>query len=295
MSTLRTEERIKLGAALRQHRLRSNRTQLEVARLLDCAESKVSKIEEGIAKLNASELSDLLRFLQVSEKTSASILILGAQAARKLRRKPSEYKSYEGALSNDFLRRANLEVGADTICTYSPGVIPGLLQSPTYVHAVIKAGDGVFWEKSDAEVEHRVKFRRDRQRAVLADECKQLQFVFTSDTLEASALYVSVLREQLKHLLGLLDSHPNLTIQLVHPMGGLDNPISSGGLTVLDFESIELRIAFAHVIYGPAVYLDSDMETAGLTSAFNAVRELALSPEDSAKYIRRKLEALNGA
>lgn len=277
-----TFERRQLGLALRRLRVEAGKSQQEAGKAVNKARSRIGELENGLFTLTAEQLTDLLDFYNASEEERQTALELGvlARARQKKRR------AYTGLLPGSFQRFADLEASATGINTYEFGLVPGLLQSLTYVRATIDIGDGIWWPASPSEREERIRFRFDRQQRVLdAAEPKALRFVMTEETLRRG-FSPEVMREQRRHILDLLDSRQNISVRLL-PSGVRDNPARGGGLTVLEFGDKGNPVGFLPSIFGPSTYFPQETDTAALLRAFERVTELSLSQEDSAKLIRR--------
>lgn len=278
-----TVERRQLGLALRRHRDQAKVTQAEAARHVGKTASLVSKIEDGLGTLDADALEALLDFYGVSEPQRCTLLELGTLARKRQPR--GSVRTYTDTLPEAFQRLADMEQEATTIYQYQPGVIPGHLQTPRYIRALMRAGDGIWWQEYGPEPENRVAFRLERQARVLdAAKPKSLQFVFTYEALYDDGFHSDVMREQLHHLLELARKHRNIDLWILR-VGALDNPAPGGGITVLDFESAP-RVGFANVAYGPSTYIDDEEDTAALLRAFKRVQGLAMSKAESLKMIR---------
>src|SRR5438445_9262725 len=88
------------------------------------------------------------------------------------------------------------------------------------------------------------------------------------------------MRDQIEHVLRLLEEHPSLTFRLLSATAA-NNPAQHGGLTVLHFDDRTPRVGMLPVVYGPSAYLDEPADTDALVRGFNRLRELALGPEES--------------
>ncbi|ANY07554.1 helix-turn-helix domain-containing protein [Pseudonocardia sp. HH130630-07] len=290
MGARQTMERRQLGLALRRHRVLRSMSQAEVGALVEQSDSRISKVEDGTATLSPEQLATVLDHLGVHGTERTTILELGVRARKRQRRGERESHPYTDTLPGSFQRIADLEADAAAIFCYEPGVIPGTLQSPGYIRAVMQSCDGIFWTSSDSEIENRITFRRERQIKTLeAAAPKDLQFVFTDSALDLDGDDSGVLRDQLEHLLYLHRQYPNITMQVVRA-GGLRNPAPNGGITVLDFGGSAPNVAFAPIVYGPSTYFDAEHDTAALLRAFRKVQELARDPTGTIELVRRKLQ-----
>jgi hypothetical protein len=208
---------------------------------------------------------------------------------RYQRRSSTSRSSGDGGSSSRSRRRpvADLESSATEIRCYESGIVPGLLQSPEYLRAVMMASDGVWWEPSIAELHERITFRAERQARIFdSDEPRELRFVLTEDALRGAVGGLDVMREQRRHILNLLESKQNLTVRVLR-RETLGNPASAGGLTVFGFGDRGVPVGFSSVVYGPSTYFDDESDTAALLRAFERLEELAASAEESARLIRQ--------
>ncbi|MER7015559.1 helix-turn-helix transcriptional regulator [Saccharopolyspora sp. NPDC000359] len=279
-------ERRQLGLMLRRFRDRAGKTQQQAAQAIGRDTARVSQVETAKGSFNPEELSTLLDFYGVDEAERRTALELGARA-----RKRQRGRGYTDQLPLAFERLADLQADAKAIGFYESSIVPGLAQSADYMRAVINAGDGVWWEPSQDEVERRVGFRAELQRRVLdAVEPKDISFVVAERVLDEVIGSVSVLRGQLLHLLQ-LGERPNVTVQVL-PRSVLNNPLIGCGLITLDFGAAAPQIAFVPVSYGPSTYHDQEADTVPMFRAYRRARELALGHDASRALLIDKLKEL---
>ncbi|ACU40502.1 helix-turn-helix domain-containing protein [Actinosynnema mirum] len=289
MHARQTVERRQLGLSLKRFRVAKGVSQAELGRVIGQSDSRISKVEDGTGTLNADQLTAALDHLDVHGDDRRTVLELGARARKRLRRGANDQQPYTDTLPGSFQRLADMEADASAIHCYEPGVVPGLLQAPGYIRAVMRSGEGVFWKPSAAEIESRYLFRRNRQITTLeAERPKKLEFVFTENALDGYEGGEEVVREQLEHLLHLLKRHQNITVQLLR-VGDLRNPVATGGIAVLDFDETAPRVAFATAAYGPSTYFDDKADTDPLVRAFQRLQELACDHAESVELIHKKL------
>lgn len=212
------------------------------------------------------------------------MLLLGARA----RENPSE-GLYIDSGPDAYRRVAYLEAMANRISSYEKGIFPGLVQCRAYIEAVMDTGNGIWWDDSDAEARSdRVEMRLQRQRLVYESATeKHVHVVCTADAFNTVVGDDDVMARQFEHLAELIGTQPNLTVQLV-PENARNNPVQHGGLSLFDFGAALRPIAAVPVVYGPATYFDEDADVRRLRRAFERVCALALSPEETAEYVRRR-------
>jgi transcriptional regulator with XRE-family HTH domain len=273
-----------LGLALKRLREAKGESQAQAGKAIGRSGPRISHVETGRGSLKAEELVALLEHYAVGPAERETLLALGVETRRRQRK-----RAYTDLLPDSFQRYSDLHADAEVIRWYEDGIIPGLLQSPDYVRAVIRIGDDVWWDASAEYVEQRVFFRQEIQRRVLdAEKPKQLDFVFTEDALHRVVGGASVSRGQVLHMLQLLEKQSNLRIQVL-PDDVVDNPALGGGLVVLDFAGAAPRIGLATALYGASTYYDDNDDTATMFRAFRRIQDLSLSPEETRSLLIARL------
>lgn len=281
-----TVERRQLGLVLKRLRTGAGVSQAEAARVIDRQQTRISRAEAGKGSLSIEQLTALLDRYDASEDDRELVLSLGAQARRRQRG-----ATYTDILPGGFHRLADLEADATAIRYYEVGIFPGLIQSPEYLGAVIRACDGMWWDSSAAEVESRIAFRLEQQRRVFeAPSPKELRFVFTEDALRHPVGDASVMRGQILHMLGLLERQEGMSLRVI-PSGIADNPALGGGFILMDFAAAP-RCGSASVVFGPSTYHDEPADTSAMLRTFDRLEELGLPPQESRAFLLAALKEM---
>jgi hypothetical protein len=234
---------------------------------------------DGKGTLTSEELARLLDFLGAGPEQKRELLKLGIEASKRPSRRP-----YSDLLPDVFERVADLEAMAVEIWSYDRGVIPGLLQIPEYVEAVMSDGDGIWWERSWEERRNRITFRLARQKLIMeAEPPKTLHFVISDDALRTEVGGPATMRRQLDHLLAMAD-RPHVRIQVLSSTVS-HNPVASGGLILLRVGMSLPALALLPVVYGASTYVDDPVDTDRLLRARSKLEELAMGPDDSRNVI----------
>ncbi|RLK55615.1 helix-turn-helix domain-containing protein [Actinokineospora cianjurensis] len=276
-----TFERRQLGLVLRRLRERSGMTQQAGAEAVGKVRSRIVQLEDGTATASEEDLRTLLDCYTVTGDERTTVLELGAQARRRQKR-----RVHVDNLPDAYRRFADLEASASEINCFETGVIPGLLQSEGYIQALLAEADGVLWSESDTQGEDRWVYRLDRQTRMLSEGDRRiLRFVVTEDALRANMGAPEVMREQLGHLLGLLDKLPDLNIRVLQA-GAYGNPLRGSGLTIFGFGERGTPIGYSSPVFGPSTYYDGDPEATAMLRAFYRSWETALSREESRRLIQ---------
>ncbi|MQY06996.1 helix-turn-helix domain-containing protein [Actinomadura macrotermitis] len=157
-----------------------------------------------------------------------------------------------------------------TIRGYEPLVIPGLLQTPAYVRALLE------------DDEKRIETRLERQAILSRDDPPPptLMCVIDESVLYRKIGGPEVMREQLEHLIAM--SSPRFRIQIVPSIqhGGLSGPFGLG--TLPDGKVIAYRDG---VLRGETTAAGED--TSSLSEMFSQIQSHAYPMDQSAALIRK--------
>jgi transcriptional regulator with XRE-family HTH domain len=281
---VQTIPRVLLGEALKQLRSEAGVTLDAAAQVIGKDRPRLVKVLDGKATLSTEELEALVDLLGAKDPARAEILALGIQARKRATGSP-----YMDLAPGSFRRLAWLEAMAKDIWIYDKGIFPYFIQSPDYIDALMRTGEGIWWEEGGNTRADLVVFRLERQRRVFqSDAPKRMEVMFTDDTLAAMVGNPAVMRGQLEHVLAVIDAHPALTVRIV-PIEAHGNPAPNGGLIMLRFGEVLRPVGFLSVLYGPSVYFDETEDTERIMRAFNKLRSLALSPEETRALLEKKL------
>lgn len=278
---LPTIPRLFLGEALKRLRAESGRRIDDVAASIGKSRGRLINVFEGKGTLSTDELSQVLDFLGARPEQKRELLVLGAEARKRGARRP-----YTDLLPRSYERLADLETMATEIWNYEPGIIPGLVQIPEYIEALMTDADGIWWDSSKEERRNRISFRLERQRLIVDSKPpKALHFVITDTALRTQVGGPGVMRRQLEHLLHIMETRENTTVQVMSATTS-HNPALGGGLAMLHFGAALRPVGFVSVAYGPSTYFDEPIDTDRMTRAFRRLADdLAATPDSSRSMI----------
>ncbi|WP_433473305.1 helix-turn-helix domain-containing protein [Spirillospora sp. CA-142024] len=147
----------RIGSALRKARDHHNLTVATVARRFGRSQGWLSMVENGLQFVAPEELGDLLDFYGIEDgPLRESLLHLATHKTG------TWVRTYEYRISAAALDLASLEEDAAEIRTFQSGVVPGLLQIPSYARKIIGVGSA----KHPHDVKTLVDFRMSRQRVL---------------------------------------------------------------------------------------------------------------------------------
>jgi transcriptional regulator with XRE-family HTH domain len=273
-----TMRRQRLGVELRRLRESTGLTIEQVAHLLECSHSKVSRIETGRVSPTPRDVRDMLRLYGIRGQ-HRDVLIEMARETRKAGwwhryRDVPAVPAYIG-----------LEAAAGAIRTYGALVVPGLLQTMEYARALLRA---VRPDLSVEETERRVELRMARQELLNQEDPPALWVVLDEAALRRPVGGHEVMQAQLRRL-GDVATLPSVTFQVV-PFGIGEHAGLDGQFIVFRFsERAEPDIVYLDNIPGDQ-YLDRDEEVQRYALLFERLSGAALKPTASARFIASLLD-----
>lgn len=182
----------RIGSALRKAREERGMTLDTACRRYGRSKGWLSTLENGLHPVAPQELADLLDFYGVPPgPLRDSLLHLATHVRDK-----NWQRRYEGRISAAALDLASLEEDAEVIRTFQPCLIPGLLQIPAYVRALIAAGP----LRSRQQIDALVAFRMSRQRILDRDDPPRYVAVTSQAALLNQVGGSAVMRAQLHRL-----------------------------------------------------------------------------------------------
>ncbi|WP_344022536.1 helix-turn-helix transcriptional regulator [Streptomyces luteireticuli] len=187
MPTMRSR---RLGNELRRLRLANDLKVAEVAEILECGQPKISQIENGKRGIRQIDLTLLLDRYGVEDDQYRVGL---KQLARDIHK--VDWWSYQGPLLRDTLRDyLTLEADAELMRSYEPALVPGLLQTESYMRQLFTAS--VPKERVEALVETRLK----RKELLENHPDFRLRAIIDESALIRIAGPTALVQEQLLHL-----------------------------------------------------------------------------------------------
>ncbi|WP_369390216.1 helix-turn-helix domain-containing protein [Streptomyces sp. CG1] len=176
-----------------------------------------------------------------------------------------------------------LEAKAISLWHYAVSAPPGLLQTAGYAREAL----GVGWLKGP-ELDQQVEARLGRQQLLEGDDPPPFRVILSEAVLRTSLRDMGAWREQLEHLAESAE-RPNITVQVLPFMAGLHGLLK----TAVMFLRLTDGRTVAHTendLRGELVEENASVEL--LQRRYDAMRDLALSPAESRKFILRMLEEM---
>ncbi|WP_367124706.1 helix-turn-helix domain-containing protein [Streptomyces phytohabitans] len=186
---------------------------------------------------------------------------------------------------DQYRRRMQLETRARAISFYAGQLVPGILQTEAYARAVFRASNP---QASEGEIEEMVAVRLSRQALLSGDSAPYLSVVLDEATIRRPIGGPAVMRAQLARLAGLVDT-PTCVIQLL-PYSHGEHALLGGSLNLLMLDDGN-TVAYEESIDTGQLLEDAE-RVAARSRSYDLLRAYALSPTDTAAFIRAVMEAL---
>jgi transcriptional regulator with XRE-family HTH domain len=263
--------RRELGALLRKLRADRNLKIADVARQLECSESKISRMETGQRGALARDVRDLCDIYGVDSKMRDHLLELASEGKRS---------AWWQSLNLPYSRYVGLEAEASVISDYRLDAMPGLLQTADYAHAIVKAAVPRWVPQI---VKERVDARLARQQILTRHEDPPtLLAVIDESALHRVVGSPAVMTAQLGHLLE-VSSMPNVDLRVI--------PYSAGALPsgnqfiILNFKLADVPdVVFIEGLTAD-LYLEDHQDVEVYNTTFRALHNLAESDEQALAII----------
>jgi hypothetical protein len=277
-----TALRIILGAHLRRMRDAAGISRSDAGWEIRSSESKVSRMELGRVGFKERDVADLLTLYGLDDGEERERLLALAREANN----PGWWHRFGDVLPSWFHSYLDLESAAQLIRTYELQFVPGLMQTPEYVRAVVQLGRGVIPAE---EVERRVNLRVNRQNVLTRSNPNPVRLwaVVDESVLRRPIGGVKAMCAQLDHLIELTDL-PNLTLQVVE-FGSGGHAATGGAYSILRFPEQDLPdiVYIEHLT--SALYLDKLDDLDKYTATMEALC-LAAQPPNRTRDILTKIQ-----
>ncbi|MCY9785539.1 helix-turn-helix domain-containing protein [Nocardiopsis sp. EMB25] len=247
-------------------------TSAEVAKRMGWTSgARLTRIERNEWKFpKREEIETLLEIYEVVGEEREHLLSLAETARGR-----SDWHEYADLFPGSL---PDLEAEAVRIRSYEAVVVPGLLQTPAYAAAVVKASQVVPQEQIERKVESRMA-----RRAVLdKPRGPYLTAVVDEPALRKVVGSHVVMAEQLRFLVGMA-AHYKVTV-LVLPDEVGAHPAIDGAFTLFDFPRPEPGIVSIPTVV-EALYVEDEDYFDQHALIFDAVQNLALDPQGSIDLI----------
>lgn len=247
----------------------------DVAERLQVSPSKVSRLETGQRGASPRDIRRLCDLYGVDAAERQRLLDLASEGKQRAWWQPLglPYATYVG-----------LEAEATSISDYGLGIMPGLLQTPDYARAVVRAAVPKWGPDT---VEQRVLGRMARQRLLFSERAPVFDAVLDESVLHRVVGSPAIMEAQLLRLQELSEL-PGVTIRVIsYDAGAL--PAGNNKFIILRFAQPGIRdVVFIEGLTGD-LYLEEPGEVETYDATFRTLIDLAAGPARTREIITSML------
>jgi transcriptional regulator with XRE-family HTH domain len=262
---------------LRSLRAGKRLTTEQVAKRLGFSRSKISRIENGRRGVSKVDILQLCELYQVDKDQRVELTELAAEGKQRAWWQPFglPYSDYVG-----------LEAEAESISDFGLAIVPGLLQTPDYARALLRARVPAWTPRV---VEDRVEGRIARQRLLRSEPAPSFETVLDESVLHRVVGSPAVMLAQLRRLQE-MSQLPNVTIRIV-PYGAGTVPAGVNKFVILRFAQSNIPDIVLIEDLTNHRYLEEPEEVETYSATFGVLADLAADPATSQDMILEKMAA----
>ncbi|WP_232792496.1 helix-turn-helix domain-containing protein [Actinacidiphila yeochonensis] len=264
----RLVNREEIGPALRALRLASGKEAKVVARSAAMSASKLSRIETGKVTPSLVDVEHLLVAVGGPEDSGSEILAAARAASmdsttwRQTRRMGTHRAQ---------LQVQGLEARMTLLRLFQSALVPGLLQTPEYMRAVLSR-HGL----SEDQLTRTMQARMDRQR-VLYDGAKELRFVITESVLRWRLVPPPMMAGQLDRIIS-VSRLPNVDVRIV-VLDAPQHDVPNHAFVIRDDRVVTVEIVHAELA------ITEPRDVALYVGKFEGFAAAALSGPDAQEFM----------
>ena len=271
-----TVKRRQLSNELRRLRSEAKMTVEDAADRLEWSRARLGHIETGRRKKPlVTDVRALLDLYSVEDEREREAILGLARAARE----SGWWTRYDDVFTGRF---PGFEAAARKISTYQPTIIPGLLQTPTYMQELAKA----LLHYDSNESQRLVDARQQRQAILTGSDAPELWTVID----EAALLRLGngdLMREQIQHIVDIAESTHSVTVQVLGLEEGLHSGLA-GPFVLLEFDEGMSPLVYLETDTD-GLYLEELSEVERYRQILLHVQVAAWKPARSLAYLKKKL------
>ena len=271
-----------LGERLKSARTKAGYTLKEAGDYLKLDHSSLSRFERGIIPIRPSYVRDLVAFYGISRPRERDALLrLHEDAWRR-----DWWDGDTDDLDMEFIDYTWLEARASQIAVFEPLIVHGLLQTREYAEAVTIAGLGPSTPRET--IDRMVELRTTRQQILDGPEPTAITMIVEEPALRRPIGGMTVLKGQLRHLLGLAGDHIDVRVL---PMDAGWDPGHHGPFAIFRLAEPYPDVIYIESLAGRTFLEDAD-KVSRFAQTYDELKRLALDARKSRQHIQRTLKGL---
>lgn len=276
-----TIRRIQLGQELRRLRDQANLTLADASEGMGFDKTRLSKVENGVARLRSSgQLRDLLeRYGVETEEDVQFLLDVHSDSLSQ-----EWWSPFRSVMPSGMALYVGLEAGARTMRAYNQDAVHGLMQSESYARALFDAAKPVE-EHTTPYIESQIELRMGRADVLTRENPLELEAIVDEAVLRRVVGTPETMCEQYDRLLE-LSKLDHVTIQIL-PLRA-SGPIyrSLGNFSLLEFDPPVPEVVQVDG-FGAVSIVDKKIEVWKYSRRFNAMRAGALPRSETPTHLHR--------
>ena len=271
--------RRRLRQELRSARTNLGQTQEQVAKAMDWSLSKLIRIESGSVGISTNDLKALLRHFDITgQQQITKLLMLG-----RLSRERPWWSFHREYISPELGELIDYEAAASTIRSFQPLLIPGLLQTAEYAHAVVAQFRP---EVNPDRLDRVIDVRMTRQKVLDRDDAPEMAFILDEAALRRWIGGRDVMRRQIEYLASVASRH-KLSVEVV-PFDAGVHPGLQGPFVILDFaDEADASLLYLEISSGEVIKRGNPEDYAVYLDKFEQLSKLSLGPAESVKFLNK--------
>ena len=267
--------RQRLATVLRELREERGMMADELAKRIHYSRTKISRLENAYGRPDVADVIQILDALEVPDDKWSQIVRLASSAATK-----GWWDSYGDAMGARQRLYVDIESGAATIREYNQSAMPGVLQTPDFIRALIGL------TKAEGPLDFSPKKMTDarlrRVKELLRPGGPTYDVVVDEVVIRRLTVQPETMRDQLLHIVKMLDTEPQLTLRVLPLRAKLVGTLlPRSTFTLYTFPDVEdPPMAVVDTITTDLVYTEPP-EVERYTRRYECLSDAALSPDDS--------------
>ena len=263
----------------------------DVAKVLECSPSKISRLENGKGIPKTRDVRDMLTAYGVTDTKLRDRLLGWASDGRQ----QGWWQEFSDVMHREAITSAldsyiAFEADASRKWEFQTTVFPGLLQTASYARAILKA---ILHNFSPQDIERLVELRLRRQDVLhRADNPLRLTCVIDEPILHRPVGGSDAMAEQLRKIIDMA-SRPNVDV-LVLPMETGAHPAIIGSFELLEFAEGDTDHEIVHIesLTGTA-HLEGELDVRRYRDVLDALIHEARDPKKSMDLIEAALDQIS--
>ncbi|CAM00202.1 helix-turn-helix protein [Saccharopolyspora erythraea NRRL 2338] len=269
-----------LGAELRERRELANVSIRGLAQLLDIPKTRLARYESGAAVPKPEDVASYLTALGVTGEEHERIVDLARNTES-----PNWITSGIPGIQQELATLIEFEKTAVAMTEVAPFLVPGLLQIPEYMHAIMS-------DMSEKETGPRILMRMERKNLLARPDAPHFDVILGESALYEVLGGPRVMAEQLRHVAKVVDENDRVTVRVIKSGARTLHPAHVGQFILFEFAKATPIVQLEH--YSGVAFLKGPRDIAAYQRAVTTLRELAMDPTESLQMITKRAAELEG-